>query len=416
MNQLLTIKHVLYTCVAMSMLVFLQACSGDARLLEEGVEAHNLQLQAIAIKAPNIAVDPTTGSEQKLFENTNQSIAFEIEARNTAGNLISVSGENRLWSVDNPAVATINENGVLQTHTAGSVRVGVSIGGIVAPDFELTVSDAALVGINSIVGDKAIDRCMPAAYTALGDFSDSTRVLKAVSWSIDSAELGSFTNVTEGQVSINAVNVGALELVATVGEFTGSRTIDINDNLNEVIIQNATVALEENEFIDLTAVGRYVIDGVEQLTDITSHVQWQVPAEQSVASVVGATGLLSGLEAGNTSVTASCGNLFSSPKSVVVLEAGSTGDSDQISFNESGSLELSLGNGAYTGLKVSTGATYSGTDDKTASTIWTVEQGNSVLISLNNDDLTITPVRLGESSIKATYEGITRSLSVEVIQ
>lgn len=416
MSQVATIKKCLYSCAALITLMAVQACSGDARLLEEGVEAHNLQLQSITIKAPNVTVDPTTGSEQKLFENTNQTIAFSIEARNTAGNLISVSSEDRLWTVDSPAVATINENGVLQTRTAGSVSVGVSIGGIVAPDFELTVSDAPLVGINSIFGDKAIERCMPATYSAIGDFSDSTRLLKAVSWNIENDSLGSYTNLPEGQVSVNGVNVGALELVATVGEFTASKSIDINDNLNEIIIQNATVALEANEFIELTALGRYVIDDVEQLIDITSHVLWQVPEQQSTASVGSSTGLLSGLEAGNTSVTASCGNLQSSPKTVVVLEAGSTGDNSLLSFNESGLLKISLDDGDYTALKVSTGSSYSSTNDVTASTTWTVEAGNSVSIDLNDSVLTITPVRLGVSSVKATYEGITRSLSVEVIQ
>jgi len=155
---------------------------------------------------------------------------------------------------------------------------------------------------------------------------------------------------------------------------------------------------------------------VEQLIDITSNVYWQVPEEQSVASVGSATGELSGLEAGSTSVTASCGNLLSSPKAVVVLEAGSTEDITQLSFNVSDLLQLSLDDGEYTSLKVSTGSTYSATNDKTDSTTWTVEAGNSVLISLNDGDLRITPVRLGVSSIKATYEGITRSLSVEVIQ
>jgi len=416
MSQSTNIKNAFRVFVATIILVVLSGCSGDARILEEGVEAHNLQLQSIAIKSPSIVTDPATGAEQKLFENTNQTIAFTIQASDVSGGLVSVSNDNRLWTVSNSTVATINESGVLQTHAAGTVSIGVSVGGIVAPPFELTVSDAPLIGINSIFGDKALERCMPQTYYVLGDFSDSTRVLKAASWAIENDSLGSYTNLPLGQVSVNGVNVGALELVATVGDFKATKIIDINDNLNEVIIQDSTATLEVGETLDLSATGRYITDDAEQLIDITSHVYWQVPEQQLAATVGSTTGILKGLEVGNTSVTASCGNLLSVAKPVVVSAAGSTADVSQLSFNETDSLKLGLSDGNYTSLKVSTGTSYTESNNVTASTTWTVELGDSVSVSLIDGNLTITPVRLGISSIKATYEGVTRSIAVQVTQ
>ncbi len=421
MSQSLITKRFLPACVSAFLVLGLLGCSGDARVLEEGIEAHNLQVNSIAIKAPGTIIDPSTGVEQKLFENTNQTIAFSIEATNTAGSLVSVSSDNRLWTVSNPAVATINQNGVLQTLTEGSVSIDVSLGGIIAPAFELTVSDAPLVGLNSISGDKALERCIPATYSVIGNYSDSTRLLKAASWSIENDSLGSYTNLPEGQVSVNGVNVGALVLVATVGDSEATKTIDINNTLNEIIIQNPDVVIEAEDTVEMVAVGRYFIGDEEQLIDISSHVHWQNPEQQTAASVESTTGLLTGLEPGNTSVTASCGNLLSLPKSVVVLEAGSAGDSSQLTFNEldlneSDLLELRLTDGAFTSLKVSTGSSYSVSNDITASATWTVEVGNSVSISLIDGALSITPLRVGKSTIKATYDGASSNIIVEVVE
>lgn len=415
MRQSLTIKFVLQVCITAIAVMAVFGCSGDARILEEGVEAHNLRVSSIVIKAPGSTIDPSTGVEQKLFENTNQTIALSIEATNTVGNVVSVSNENRLWTVSNTAVATINQNGVLQTHTEGPVSIGVSVGGIVAPAFELTVSDAPLVGLNSIIGDKALERCIPATYSVLGDFADSTRLLKAASWTIEDDSLGSYSNLPEGQVSVNGVNVGALELVATVGNFTATKTIDINNTLNEIIIQNPDVVIEEQDTVELVAVGRYLTESVDQLIDITSHVHWQNPEQQVVASVDSTSGVLSGHKSGSTSVTASCGNLLSSPKSVVVVEAGTSTDSSQLSFNDLNLLELELSDGAYTSLKVSTGSTYSASNDITASATWTVESGNTVSVSLNDGALTITPIREGLSLVKATYDGVDNIITVRVV-
>jgi len=227
MNQAV-FENVMKNYAAAIMVLALLGCSGDARVLEEGIEAHNLQLESIAIKAPTSTVDPSTGVEQPLFENTNQTITLSIEARNTSGSLISVSSENRFWSIDNPAVATISQNGVVQTHSQGTAIVNVSIGGIVAPEFNLTVSDAPLLGIASIFGDDSVERCIPSTYSAIGDYADSTRALKTVSWGIANDSLGSFSSLSLGQVSVTGANVGALELVATVGDFTASKNIVVN--------------------------------------------------------------------------------------------------------------------------------------------------------------------------------------------
>ena len=366
-------------CLAKSMSIALlcggvAACDGDVRLLEEQVEAIDLDLESIAILPPINALDP-------LFISSDQELQLLLTGRTFAGNIVTVSPDDRRWSSSDSSVLSVNEDGVVVGQGEGTATVSVLVSNVAAMEpLTITVSDAPLLGISEIISsadvsgvfNDTLDPCLPVRYTAIGDFgANDQRALSNVVWGVDalsssagaevftdSASLEGTTILVGRTPSDGGATVGPITLTATtvVGEdseeptFTRSVDLIVADSLTSLSVLPEDASLFVGTEIQLTAPATYS-STINQFA--TNGVEWNVTAGSLVASVEGVgdnSGLVTGMVAGTASVTATCG-AFSESALITV-----TGLLNGLSFNFSADLVLDLEDGDFDDLAVSQGS------------------------------------------------------------
>jgi len=343
------------TGVIAAALTFLSACSGDATPFEVAVEIENLQLLGISIVQPR-------GLLEELFISSGETVSFDVQGTTVQDSTIDLTSGNRRWSVDNPEYASVDDAGNLLGIRPGPVQLSVTVGNLV-DNFALTVSDEPISGINSIVGESIVDRCLPQDYIAIAQHgANETRALREATWSVDSAELGSIVNRPNGAGEFTGINTGAATIAVTASGFSQTRDIEISDTLQAVRILPENISVEVGTIRQLAAVGIYLNGEDTNDQTITDSVAWELTEDNGFASISNAEitrGQLTGLVAGDTIVSASCGNIVMT-RAVEVAE--SDDDEDSLSFQQDDPFVVQLSAGSAQ-LNVSTGSTYDSDND-----------------------------------------------------
>lgn len=398
-------------------LLLVASCSGDGRLLEEAVEARNLRLDALSISAPApFVLDASTRSVPTLFENTGRQIRLGFEALNDRGEPIALSTNNRNWISSNPAVATVDANGVLRTVATGSTMIRLQIGGVVSNQLPVGVQNAQIASIDAIEGDAVVDRCVPAKYTATGRFTDDTvRGLSNVSWLVSDDTKGRLLELPNSEIELVGLNAGDLELIAQSGGQSLGSAVTVSSSLQSILIFPDTTSMEVGQTLFLSAQGSYMTDAETKRVSITQTVDWAVEPGTAVASQTRTAAGRISLEAlaeGATFVSASCGDA-TEQQNVTVLATGS--NSDQLSFSQDNPFEIALSDGAVQ-LRLATGASYSSGNEVSQEADWEVRGANDGIISLNTTNAKglITPLRVGSVTIRASYSGNFLDITVDV--
>jgi len=96
----------------------ISACSGDARPFEEAIEASQSGLASLTVTVP-------TGDLDDLVLNIGQQYTLRLEGSNINDEVFNLSTSDRRWSVDNPAIASVDDNGTLTGLSNGSTTVRV---------------------------------------------------------------------------------------------------------------------------------------------------------------------------------------------------------------------------------------------------------------------------------------------------
>ena len=394
-----------YLIVALPLLQ-LAACSGDARPLQEAVEVNQLDLATLSIVPPASVLLP-------LVINSDQQVAFTLVGGDSGEALLSLSERNRRWSVTDPLVASITENGVLTGHNEGVTTLSVQVGEIIAGAMEVTVSDATLSRVERIAGAMTVDRCVPASYHAVGLFSDgSLRNLSEVDWSIDNGTLATVQQNPDGSAVINGINTGSVTLTGSSANRQNNAMVVVSDSLLSIDIEPDTLAVSVGNTQQLDAVGTYQTDTLRTIV-ITDAVQWQIISGMEVASIGNLSpsqGQVSGLTTGNATVQVSCGELQSTRVYQVI--------NGNLTFEQDNPLELSLSGFQPTQLRVASGSSYASSNDVTDDATWSITEGASVII-LNNsgsDKGEVTAQSIGSAIVQATYNGQSSTLQITVVE
>lgn len=399
-------------------LLLLSSCSGDGRPFEEAVEANNLQLNTLTIVQP-------IGLLPDLVVSPGERVSFTLSATNLANVPVSVASGNRRWSVDNPAVARVDDSGNLLALANGVTNVTVSIGSIGSQVFEVEVRDEVLQGIQSIVGrvpetDNFLERCLPQQYQAIGRFvsldgsgTSSLRAVPDALWSVANQEMGSVAQPIDGFASVTAVNVDLLEVIATAENIAPlSRSITVEDTLMRIDIAPETAAVTLGNTLPLIALAEYDRGGIVRTdVDITQSVNWFTDEDNDVLSVgneVFNRGVVTPIATGNQIVTASCGDLLQE-KTVIVAASDSISE-NAISIE---SITLSFATGVQQ-LRLSSGSSFDADDEIDSGTTWRVIDDEN--IATITEGGIITPQSLGFATVQATNAGRFDEIEIQVIQ
>ncbi len=410
----------------------LAACDGDVRPFLEQVETDDLDLQALTIVAPSNALSP-------LFVSPGQGLTLTVAGTNTNGQSVSLSPYNRRWTSSDSRVLSITDDGYVRALTNGTSSISVQVGDVVATEpLSITVSDAPLLGIDSITGSsdttgmpaERLDPCIAVTYSAVGDYGgNDKRALQNIAWSIDDEALANDaelfrTSVTPvgsirlvGRQPFNADDVGAITLSARVLNDDGEtderfnvfeRTLTVSDSLTDLAVQPATLSLLTGQTFQINAVATYSTtdNGVA-----TGGVRWSVlngAASLSVGTVASRPGVLTGRAVGEATVRASCG-AFSAESVVTVVNSGN------LLFNRTSDIILELDDGDFTDLKVFIGDVSVAANERTNVATWaSSDESVATVDTSGNVRGHITPVGVGTTEITAEYEGSRVGITVEV--
>jgi hypothetical protein len=403
-------RKVMMSLVSATLGAFVLAgCEGDSRPFEEAVEIRTRNITALTVSPPAMAVDD-------LFINRAQSVQFSVQGRSVSGQSIPLSASDRDWRVTDASVATITDSGLLTGRDNGEVGVFVSIGGLDSELYTLQVSDAELSAIQAIIGPAIVERCRPEDYRATGVYDDgSVRDLLAVNWALEqnSDELARVASSDDGSVTLTGLNTGVVDLIASSGEPSQSRSVEIGNSLTSLSITPSPAGVDVGRTQAVVATGSYIdvdpVAGVSVARErvITDAVDWQVTSGTEFASVSnteGSRGRVTGLEEGSATLSASCGNVIDT---VAVTVSDTSPDPDELSFNEDSPLILprSLTQGVQ--LRVAEGSTYSAGNDVTSRVTWTVSTGANLTtpVSVVREGVNaglVRPLAIGEATITAT--------------
>ncbi|WP_052707907.1 Ig-like domain-containing protein [Vibrio neptunius] len=227
----------------------------------------------------------------------------------------SIISDSVVWRLDTNT-ATITSNGVLSGDDIGTTTLTATKDGITSLPVGVVVSEAELVSISVTPPMVTVARGQHQALTATAIYSDNTSsdISNYVTW--NTIEPSTATVVPGGKVT--GVNVGTTSLTAVKNGITSNRvSVDVsNAVVTGISVTPSVISIAKGQTQTLTANAIY---SDNTSSDISDSVTW-IPSDTSIA-VVTENGVLSGSNAGATSLTALKDGVTSHSVSVEVSDA-----------------------------------------------------------------------------------------------
>ncbi|MFY9937456.1 MAG: Ig-like domain-containing protein [Silvibacterium sp.] len=278
-----------------------------------------------------IQVSPTTATAA-----VGQTAQFTATATYTQGTHPGSSQnatDSATWSSSNPSVATINSSGMATAVAAGTTVITATINGypgIVSATAEFTVTGSAggvtgvsIVSISVIPGSQSVSSPnQTSQFIAIGTTSAGATVdlTGQVAWSSSSTQIatigatsGLATAVGQGTATITALYTNSTGGTAATGTATFTVVGGTTEQFTAVSITPGSLALSASgQTSQLIALGTSGSSGL--LLDVTASIQMQWSSSIPSIASVNASGLVKGLSAGTSTITA----LLTNPDGSVV--------------------------------------------------------------------------------------------------
>ncbi len=282
-----------------------------------------------------IAITPASGTVQLTA--VGQTAQYNAIGSSQQGSAIATTSNitgSVTWSTSNPSVATIGASGLATARGAGFTQILAQSGGITATS-DMTVSIATsptttggtITSIAVIPGNQAVTSPgQTGQFIAIGTSSTgaTTDLTNLVIWRSSSTQIatigsatGLATAVGKGTASMTAVYTdpsgGTVVTGTAVFNVTGGTTQQFTGLTITPSTQQLSASGQTSQFIALGISGT---TGLEQDVTSSSQIKWNSSSPSIVT--VSSTGLVSGIGAGATTVTA---ELTNSDGSVVSASA-----------------------------------------------------------------------------------------------
>lgn len=210
------------------------------------------------------------------------------------------------WSVGDPRIATIDDEGLATARMVGTVTIQAAQGGVTGKaSVNVVARPVALVQITITPEALTLAAGQTRQLTATGAYSDGTskNVTDEVTWSAPESEVGAI----DAAGLVTAKQQGSLTIQASLGGVTGIATVTVAAaprTLVDLIVTPSALTLDKGKRAEMQATATYS-DGTK--ADVTTDVAWS-SKDVKVASVSG-LGVVSATGVGATTVIASLGEL-----------------------------------------------------------------------------------------------------------
>ncbi len=221
------------------------------------------------------------------------------------------------WTSGNSGIAQVSDTapskGLVTGVGVGNTTVSGSLGGIQGSE-TATVTAATLTSITITVPVATIAKGTTAQLTATGNFTDGSAedLTSQVGWTSADNSIAQVSNVSGSAGLVTGIKVGATTIMATLNGIVGSATVTVSAaTLTSITITGPVDTIAKGTTAQLTATGNFT-DGSTQ--DLTNQVGW-TSADNSIAQVSnfsGSEGLVTGINLGNTTISATLNGIVGS--------------------------------------------------------------------------------------------------------
>jgi len=299
------------------------------------------------------------------------------------------------WTSSTPAVATVNNSGLVTTVAAGSSTITATVGSL-SDNSLLTVVPAHLISIAVNPATSSIALGTAQQFSAVGTFDDgSTQLLPSVTWS------SSATSVASVDVNgvASGVTAGTATITAASGSVNGSASLTVNGaSLVSIALAPANSSMAVGTTVQFSATGTFSDSSTQ---DISASVLWS--SSNSLAATISSGGLASSSATGNTTIKAEFGSVSGSTNLAV-----STAHLVSITINPANPTIA-----ARTSLKFTASGTFS--DGSVASNLAGVSWKSSKpsIASLRSSGIAHGK-KVGSATISASASGVTGTTTLTV--
>ena len=315
-----------------------------------------------------------------------------------------ISADDTIAQVSNVA----GTQGLVTGLNTGNTTISANLNGIEG-SATVTVSAATLTSITITGPVDTIAKGTTAQLTATGNFTDGTTedLTSQVSWTSADNSIAQVSNVSGSEGLVTGIKVGATTIMATLNGIVGSATVTVSAaTLSSITITGPVDTIAKGTTAQLTATGNFT-DGSTQ--DLTSQVSW-TSADNSIAqvsNVSGSEGLVTGINLGNTTISANLNGIVDSA-TVTVSAATLT------SITITGPVDT-IAKGTTAQLTATGNFTDGSTQDLTNQVSWTSADNSIAQVSnVSGGEGLVTGINLGNTTIMATLNGIVGSATVTV--
>ena len=268
--------------------LILSGCGG-------GSSKSNTQGTGATKTLSSITVSSKSGTQSVAAGATLQLAAKGIYSDGTTADLSSQVA----WSTSDSTIATTSAAGLLSSVHAGIVVASAKLNSI-SGSMTITVSSATLSSI-SVSGGATLVAGLSEQLSAQGTYSDnSTQTMTSlVSWQS--------SDVTVATVSaaglLTSLKAGTVTITASMNSISGTSNITISSAaISSITITPAAFSIASGQSKQLSALGVYS-DGTSH--DVTSLATW---ATIGASATVNSSGLVTGVSAGSSTITATIGS------------------------------------------------------------------------------------------------------------
>jgi uncharacterized protein YjdB len=206
------------------------------------------------------------------------------------------------WSSEDTGVATINDAGVARGEAPGTATITASFGGQ-SGSAVLTVTDAELTGLSVLPAEASVPAGNTQRFIAEAEYSDGTSVAVSPIWTTSASEVATIT----AQGEALGRRRGEADIIASFGGLQAEATLTVtNAVVVGLLIAPSNPAIPAGTTLPFTVTATYSdgTTGPIQATFTSSNTQR--------LQINSATGLATGVAAGNVTVTATAQGLSSS--------------------------------------------------------------------------------------------------------
>ena len=207
--------------------------------------------------------------------------------------------EQASWSSSDSSIATIDEKGLVKTLKVSSTGISASYQGVTSNISTLTITDAIATKVSIIPPTTKLAKGLTLQLQAIATLSDDTTkdVSTQANWQSSNPTVLS----VDDQGKATAIAAGDATVTATIQGVTGQTTVSAVDlTVSQLQIIPATVQLAIGTTTKLTAIATFADQSTQ---DVSSQVGWL--SSNTAVATVDSTGLVTGVAAGSTTLSAS---------------------------------------------------------------------------------------------------------------